>query len=61
MKDFGNSEKKKGTLEIIDLKQGMIKYYMPLEKEIDFYLTKHAQPSVADDYKYTSLYYKKNE
>jgi hypothetical protein len=58
LSDVLSTEKKTGTIELID--EGLVKYYMPLENFKEFYLTKNPQPAVMNDNKYTNIYFKKN-
>lgn len=60
MKDvLRNMDKSSGTLELIDGK--MIKYFMMIENQKDYYLTTKEAPIVKNEDKYTNLYYKKNK
>lgn len=59
LNDLLQREQKTGTIELFE--NGSINYYMPLSHFDSFYLTKHEQPLVVNDAKYTNLYYKKNK
>jgi len=48
---------KSGTIEVIE--NGVIKYYLIIEKQKEFVLTTMKQPELKNEDKFTSIYYKK--